>query len=187
MLMRTWTLASALTAIALLASCTETPSSSATAAPEPENEVVVFPVEAPVEAPVEEAAQPGLRVIPNSPRPCAEEPSFEEVPLPASMRISKGGAAVALLQIEAGGSVNLTPAEGASPADLAELGALIHQAESAGEVAYRFVRRPDRGGNGGENCLGTTSAQSPRFAVAFGHYLRSYDYRWLWDPAYFPR
>lgn len=169
--------------LVLLGACTEPPTPTQPA--ETTSEVVVFPVEAPPSEPASEPA--AARTIANAPEPCDEEPPLPEMSLPASLRVSKDGRSVALLQIEVGGAVNVTPAEDADPAALVELEGLIGQAVSEGEVTYRYVQRPDRGGNGGENCLGTTSAQSPRFALAFAHYLRSYDFRWMWDPAYYPR
>lgn len=176
-------LALALFLFAISAGCTETddaPETSETAPPEEAGEVVVFPVEAPLEA------EENTRTIANAPRRCDEEPVLSAMDLPASLRVSRDRRSLALLQIEAG-TIHVTPADDADAVALAELRALVRQAETEGEVTYRFVRRPDRGGNGGENCLATTTRQSARFPLAFAHYLRSYDFRWMWDPAYYPR
>lgn len=176
----------ALLLLALSSGCTQTTEQAQAptrAGPQPEtaNHVVL-----PAEGPETEDQAVAPRTVSNAPRRCDEEPPLPHMALPATMRVSKERRSLALLEIDAD-AIHVTPSEDADHAALSELRALIRQAESEQGVTYRYVRRPDRGSNGGENCLATTSRQSPRFALAFAHYLRSYDFRWMWDPAYYPR
>lgn len=164
------------------AACTEPVET--TPAAEPPEEVVVFPAEAQAQQGENQVVPP--RTIADAPSRCDEEPALPHRPLPTSLRVSRDRRSLARVVIDAN-AIRVMPAESVDSAALAELRALIRQAEREDAVTYRYVRRPDRGGNGSENCLATTTRQSPKFALAFALYLRSYDFRWRWDAADEPR